>query len=303
MTDIDLSGWPALVLTAGRATRLRPLSQLRAKAALPVAGQPLVSRILQWLRAAGIRRVVLNLHHQPATVTRVVGEGSDWDLQVRYSWEWPVLGSAGGPKRALPLVDASRFLVVNGDTITDCSLQAVVRQHVETGARVTMAVVRRDIDRAVLADRSGVVTGFGPGAEHFIGVQVVDSSVFASVPEDTPRETVTELYPQLVAAQPGAIRVFRSNAEFLDVGTAADYLHTVDVIARREGRDLDRGAGVVVSPSATVHRSLLWDRVTVGDDAHLSECIVGDDVVVAAGARYQRCVLVNGRDGLTVAPF
>ena len=63
MTVPELAGWPALVLTAGLATRLRPLSDIRAKAALPVAGQPLIGRILRWLHDSGVREVVLNLHH------------------------------------------------------------------------------------------------------------------------------------------------------------------------------------------------------------------------------------------------
>ena len=89
---------------------------------MPVAGTPLIVRILQWLRAAGVRRVVMNLHHRPETITRVVGDGSAWDVRVRYSWEPEILGSAGGPRRALPLLDAERFLIVNGDTLTDCNL-------------------------------------------------------------------------------------------------------------------------------------------------------------------------------------
>src|SRR6185295_16839441 len=67
---------PALVLTAGLATRLRPLSLVRAKAALPVAGRPLVGRILDWLRQNGVTDVVLNLNHLPPTLTRLVGDGS-----------------------------------------------------------------------------------------------------------------------------------------------------------------------------------------------------------------------------------
>jgi NDP-sugar pyrophosphorylase family protein len=303
MTPADLANWPALVMTAGLATRLRPLSEARAKAALPVAGEPLVGRILKWLREAGIRRVVLNLHHRPETVTRVVGDGADWDLQVRYSWEPQVLGSAGGPKRALPLLDANRFLVVNGDTLTNCSLPALVQQHADTRARVTMAVVPRKVDRAVLADASGVVTGFGPGAEHFIGVQAAEADVFATVPDQTPHETVKALYPQLVATQPGSIRVYRSDAEFLDVGTAFDYFRTADIIAEREGRELDCGTGVTVHPTAGVRHSLLWDRVEVREHAFLTDCIVADDVVVPPGSRYERCVLVKSVDGLTVTPF
>ena len=92
--------WPALVLTAGLATRLQPLSSVRAKAALPVAGTPLVMRILRQLRDAGITRVVLNLHHRADSITRIVGDGSSLGLEVRYSWETerPRLGRRPGAR-------------------------------------------------------------------------------------------------------------------------------------------------------------------------------------------------------------
>lgn len=303
MSVPELARWPALVLTAGLATRLRPLSDVRAKAAMPVAGQPLIGRILQWLRDSGVRDVLLNLHHLPHTITRIVGDGSPWGVRVRYSWEGQALGSAGGPRHALPLLEADRFLVINGDTLTNCSLEALARQHVETGARVTMAVVPREVERAVIADPSGVVTGFGRGLEHFIGVQAVDASVFAGLEDDTPHETVKGVYPELLARDPGSIRVYRSQAEFLDVGTAADYFRTVSVIAQRENRPLDRGAGVVVHPSARVHESVLWDGVVVREGAVLVNCIVADNVVVPPGACYERRVLINTGSGVSVTPF
>ena len=140
---------PALVLTAGLATRLRPLSFVRAKAALPVAGTPLVYRILRSLSSAGVRDVVLNLHHLPHTLTRLLGDGRALGMRIRYSWEVPVLGSAGGPKRAIPLLanpeprtpNPGTFLILNGDTLTDVDPRAVVDAHRQSGALVTMAVV------------------------------------------------------------------------------------------------------------------------------------------------------------------
>src|SRR5262245_58094642 len=140
---------PALVLTAGLATRLRPLSFVRAKAALPVAGTPLIHRILRSLKSAGVQDVVLNLHHLPHTLTTLLGDGSEVGLRVRYSWEVPVLGSAGGPKRAIPLLanpesqlpNPGTFLILNGDTLTDIDPRSVVDDHLRSGALVTMAVV------------------------------------------------------------------------------------------------------------------------------------------------------------------
>jgi NDP-sugar pyrophosphorylase family protein len=94
----------ALVLTAGLGTRLRPLTYLRAKAAVPINGETLARRAVRWLASQGITDLVLNLHHHPESIAASVGDGSDLGARVRYSWEQPLLGSAGGPRHALPLL-------------------------------------------------------------------------------------------------------------------------------------------------------------------------------------------------------
>lgn len=313
----ELSAWPALVLTAGLATRLRPLSDVRAKAAMPVAGRTLIDRILSWLRDAGVERAVLNLHHRPESITGLVGDGREWGLDVRYSWEPRVLGSAGGPRRALPILDAPRFLVVNGDTLTDCDLGALVRRHRETGAEVTMAVVPGDVARygGVVVGPDGFVSGFARAAtppdqsgapaapvRHFIGVQAVNAGAFAAVSPDEPSETVREWYPRLIAANATAIAAYESQAEFLDVGTAADYLQTVEAVAARENAAPDIGEGTRIDPAADVRGSILWDRVLVPAGAQLINCIVADDVRVPA-ERFERCTLVMAGDRLDVRAF
>jgi mannose-1-phosphate guanylyltransferase len=309
---VTARAWPALVLTAGRGTRLQPLSLVRAKAALPVAGEVLIRRILRWLRSAGVNRVVVNLHHRAETITRCLGDGRDLGLDVRYSWEDAILGSAGGPRRALPLLDAEQFLIVNGDTLTDVDLVALARAHERSGALVTMAVAPGDTTRygGVLVDESGVVHGFARAAApnapvpyHFIGVQAVDARAFASVPEGKPSETVRWLYPRLIAERLGSIRAHISAAEFLDIGTPADYFATVTTIAEREGYALDRGADVRVAPSANVERSILWDRVQVNAAATILECILADDVVIPEGASYERKAIVAVNGELTISGF
>jgi len=200
---------PALVLTAGLATRLQPLSLVRAKAALPVAGQPLIGRILDWLRANGVTDVVLNLHHLPPTLTRVVGDGQRFGVRVRYSWETPVLGSAGGPKRAAPILGAPRFLVVNGDTLTSLDLAPLIAHHERSGALVTMAGVPNaepEKYSGLLAGPDGAFAGVAPKGSpqpsyHYFGVQVVEAAAFDTAPSDTPSESIATLYPARRAAK------------------------------------------------------------------------------------------------------
>ena len=293
---------PALVLTAGLATRLRPLSFVRAKAALPVAGTPLIHRILRALSSAGVQDVVLNLHHLPHTLTSLLGDGSALGMRIRYSWEVPVLGSAGGPKRAIPLLanpesripdpglrvqGPGTFLVHNGDTLTDVSLPALLDDHRRSGALVTMAVVPNTEPEkysGVGVGPDGAFTGWVPRGSrepsyHFIGVQVAEPAAFASVPADTPSEVRT-LYPALVAARAGAVRAFRTQASFIDIGTPSDYLETSLLLAAREG--IDTSAGAEISPTARIERSILWDDVIVEDGAMLQECVVTDGVRVPA---------------------
>ena len=300
------SDLPALVLTAGLGTRLLPLSEVRAKPALPVAGQPLISRILGWLQRAGVRRVVLNLHHRPETITRIVGDGSQLGLSVRYSWEPEILGSAGGPARAIPLLESDRFLIVNGDTLTNVDLPALVRQHIETNALVTMAVVDGDPRyNGVIADHSGIVRGFGkdPGAFHFIGVQVVNAAVFAGVDPNVKSETVHGIYPPLIASRMGSIRIFHTRERFFDIGSPRDYLDTARYFAASEERPLDRGNDTSIGAGAYLADTILWDRVTVGAGAQLSRCVVADEVAVPADARYADCsIVMRGRE-MIVVPF
>jgi NDP-sugar pyrophosphorylase family protein len=280
---------PALVLTAGLATRLRPLSFVRAKAALPVAGTPLVHRIMRTLSAAGVRDVVLNLHYLPHTLTRIVGDGTALGMRVRYSWEVPVLGSAGGPKRAIPLLEpASTFLILNGDTLTDIDLPAVVEDHRRSGALVTLAVVPHtepDKYGGIAVADDGAVTGFvrrgsRQPSYHFVGVQVAETEAFASVPIGVPYETLGALYPALLAERPGSIRAYRTSGDFVDIGTPADYLDTSLTLAAREG--VDTSAHATISPTARVERTVLWDDVVVEDGVMLRECVVTDGVRVPA---------------------
>ncbi len=296
----------ALILAAGLGTRLAPLSSLRAKAALPVAGDALIRRQIRWLAAAGVTRVVVNLHHRPATIAAVLGHGEDLGVAVTYSWEPVVLGSAGGPRRALDLVDRDDFLVVNGDTLTDLDLAALVGEHRESGALVTLAASPAVPDgyNALLVDSAGRWVGVRPAgaadhgsedARHFVGIQMVHRRAFAGVSPDAPSQSIPWLYPRLREREPDSVRVWTSGATFHDVQTPADYLHTARTVAVREGRDLDLGRGVSVAVTARLENTICWDDVVVGAGAELVGCIVGDGARVPEGLRVRDACLVPAR--------
>jgi mannose-1-phosphate guanylyltransferase len=224
----------ALVLTAGLGTRLRPLTADRAKPALPVAGQTLIERIVTNLARSGVDRILLNLHYRPDTITRIVGDGSALGVSVRYSWEVPLLGSGGGPRRAFALVPDDRLWLVNGDTLTDVDLTAMAAEHSASDALVTMAVIPNPAPQrygGVVVTADGHVAAFVPRGSadptwHFVGVQIAERQAFASLADGVPASSVGPLYESLMASRAGAVRAFRSHAHFADIGTPRDYLET-----------------------------------------------------------------------------
>jgi NDP-sugar pyrophosphorylase family protein len=251
----------ALVLAAGLGTRLRPLTDVCAKPAIPVAGKPIIRRIACWLAAHGVNDLVVNLHHLPHTVTAVLGDGTDLGVRVRYSWEQPrILGSGGGPRQALEIIGQETFIVVNGDTLTDLNLRSLDdahrahRAHSASGALVTLALVpNRQPHKygGVRMQDDGVVTDFVPrgaaaggtphGIYHFIGVQVVHADAFRQIPPGEPASSIGGAYDQLMAARRGSVRGFVSDAAFWDIGTPEDLAQTSAELGEREGRERQEG--------------------------------------------------------------
>ena len=280
---------PALVLTAGLGTRLDPITRLVAKPAVPMGDRTLIERILDDLRRQGVTDAVLNLHHRPETITSIVGDGAHLGLRVRYSWEREVLGSAGGPRRALPLVDNDTFLIVNGDTLCDVPLGPMIEAHEHSSADVTLAVVPNpapDHYNGIVAGDDRVVRGFvakgqsAAGSWHFVGIQIAAAEAFTSLADGVPAETIAGIYRGFVAAQPGRVCVYPVTAPFIDVGTPRDYLAAARSFA-------------AASPARQgVTDSVVWPEATIAAGATLTRCVIAGQVHVPADVVASDAVIV-----------
>ncbi len=130
----------AMVLAAGLGTRLRPLTDILPKPLLPVAGRPLLEWNLLLLKRHGITEVIINLHHLGEQIVRALGDGARLGLRLAYSHEPTLQGTGGGIKQAAPFLKDGAFLVLNGDTLSDCDLTALIATHRASGALATLAV-------------------------------------------------------------------------------------------------------------------------------------------------------------------
>src|SRR5947209_20276563 len=130
----------ALILVGGEGTRLRPLTSSLPKPVVPLAGQPFLSYMLEWLRSHGVEDIVLSCGFRADGVREVLGDGSLLGLRLRYVEEPEPLGTGGAVKFAESLLD-ERFFMLNGDVLSDLDLSGQLAQHERTAARGTLALI------------------------------------------------------------------------------------------------------------------------------------------------------------------
>lgn len=129
-----------MILAAGRGNRMRPLTDDTPKPLLKVGGKPLIVWHLENLARAGFRDIVINHAHLGSQIEETLGDGSQWNVAIRYSAEGTALETAGGIAKALPLLGTEPFLVVNGDVFVDMDF-ALLGQSLTTGKLAHLVMV------------------------------------------------------------------------------------------------------------------------------------------------------------------
>ena len=152
----------AMILAAGLGTRLRPITYEMPKPMVPVLDRPVIEHIVKLLAGHGFREVIANLHWFPELIRERLGDGSRFGIELAYSEEEALLGTAGGVRNAADFLGES-FLVISGDALTDIDLAAMREFHQGHGAIATLAT-RRVQDTSefgvVVAGQDGRVQGF-----------------------------------------------------------------------------------------------------------------------------------------------
>jgi len=198
----------ALLLAAGEGARLRPLTEKLPKPMISIGGKPILEHNVQWLARQGIREIVINLHHCPDVVKNHFGDGSCFGVNITYSYEPQLLGTAGAVKKLEPFFQ-STFLVVYSDNLIDCSLKRLLSFHHERGGLVTIVLhYRDDVSNSgiVTIDEEDRVTSFveKPNANqvfsHWVnaGVLLLQPEVLKYIPSGIPSDFGKEILPRLL---------------------------------------------------------------------------------------------------------
>ena len=316
----------AVVLVGGFGTRLRPLTLHTPKQMLPVVHRPMIERVVEHLARHGITEAALALGYRPDVFQAAYPDSHCAGVKLHYAIEPEPRDTAGAIRFAAKDAGiAERFLVLNGDILTDLDIGALVAAHERTGAEGTIALHRVDDPSAfgvVPTDPDGRVTAFiekpprddAPTDLINAGTYVLEASVLDRIEPDVPVNVERVTFPAMVAD--GSLYALDGDTYWLDAGTPATYLAAnLDLITGRRGAEAGVhpdaevdgavagavvGRGAQVGQGAIVSRSVLLPGAVVGAGAIVQDAIIGARARVGDGAVVEGGAVLG--DDATVEP-
>jgi mannose-1-phosphate guanylyltransferase len=305
----------AMVMAAGKGTRLRPVTDLVPKPMAPVANRPVLHHILRLLKRHGLEEVVLNLHHLPEAITGYVGDGSALGLDVRYSFEPELLGTAGGVKKNEDFLGAGTFVIMSGDALTDIDLTGLLAAHRRYGSIATIAVKEvadPSLFGVVVRDDDNRVLGFQekPSREDArsnlcnCGIYVFEPEIFSLVPAGRFDDFGSRLFPDMLK-QGIPFHAHAFSGYWSDVGNLTEFFKgnadalTGKVEVELPGEQVSPGVwvdeGAYVAPSVRIEAPVIIGRQCSLDEDVVVEgpAVLGDRTVVGAVAHVVRAIVLS----------
>ncbi|MDX6648586.1 MAG: mannose-phosphate guanylyltransferase [Solirubrobacteraceae bacterium] len=303
----------AVILVGGEGTRLRPLTSTVPKPVVPLVDRPFIAYMLEWLRGHGVDDVVMSCGFLASGVHNVLGDGKAFGMRLRYVEEPRPLGTGGAVKYAEELLD-ERFLMLNGDVLTDLDLSAQIAQHEEKGARCTLALIGVEDPSAyglVRLEPDGAVREFleKPSPDQIdtnlisAGAYVLEREVLSLIPPDQPCSIEREVFPRLVG---NGLYGYAGTGYWLDIGTPQRYLQaTFDILERnvqtvageRLGASFTAVADGVQSEGRVVPPALVESGCRIGEGARIGALsVLAADVAVGARTEVEQAVVLRGAE-------
>jgi len=310
-----MAGMRAMVLAAGFGERMRPLTDWLPKPLLPIANSPVMGYVLRHLGRHGFTEVVANLHYRPEEIVDHFGAGSEYGVNLTFSYEEELLGSAGGVSRCREFFGDETFLVTGADDLTTMDLTALLAAHRRAGAIASIGLVEVEQTSEygiVVTDEEGRIERFvekpkgkAPSRTANTQIYLFEPDVFDFIPPDHSYDFGFEAFPAMVEARV-PFYGFQLPGYWRDIGNVGGYLEAqVDVLEGRlcapvPGREIAPGVrvgeGCQIDESARLTAPvLLGDRCRVHAKAMLGGgSSIGNEAIIESGAALWRSVVWEG---------
>ncbi len=313
-----MKGKKAIILAGGEGSRLRPLSLLRPKPMLQLFDKPLLEHQLLLLKKHGFTDICMTLQYLPQRIRDWFGDGSDWDVSIRYRVERTPLGTAGSVGACRDFTRGEEVLILSGDAVCDADLSAFLRFHRERAGLATLLVSRCPDPLEyglVLTDRDGRIRGFieKPGTDRLYtdlvntGAYLLSPEAMDRIPQEGSWDFGHDLFPALLA-EGRSLYAWETPGYWNDVGTPEACLRThfdvLDGRAELEIGDGRRDGRVIppcwISPRASVDPgarlgpyAVIGAGSSVGPGCRVDHSVL-DGAAVSAGCRVTGSILASG---------
>lgn len=296
----------ALILAGGKGTRLRPLTVYTPKPVVPVANRPFLLYQIENLRAAGVTEITLSLSYQPDKIEHVLGDGSDFGVNLRYVTEPSPMGTGGAYKFACGEIGETT-IVFNGDILTNLDVAAMIGFHREKQAAATLAVVPVDD-----ISRYGVID-VGDDGEIMRFVEKPLGDELASLSINTINAGVYILEPEICETIPAGARSFEyevfpdilerglpffgfniASSYWRDIGTPENYLaaHHDFLAGMIGGFESERGEISDIATRSEVDKSsILGEGCTIKPGVRVVNSVIGPGVYLDEKATVENSVI------------
>jgi NDP-sugar pyrophosphorylase family protein len=297
----------ALILAVGKGTRLRPLTVFTPKPIVPVMNRPFLLYQIDGLKKAGITDIILSLSYQPGKIEQLLGDGSDFGVNLSYVTESTPLGTGGAYKFAAGSIDRTT-VVLNGDILTDVDIASIVKCHVDKKAEATITLKPVDDPSAyglVELDAENRVKRFleKPKTEEIAslaintinaGIYVLEPSVLDIIPASENRSFEYHVFPDLLEKGRNFCGYVMEQDYWRDLGTPQSYLaaHMDFLDGRIKGFEVDTSKSSEIATAANIDsRSLLDENCTVKPNATIINSVIGPGVHIEEKAHIEDSVL------------
>ena len=277
----------AMILAAGKGTRVRPITHTIPKPMIPILQKPVMEFLLELLKEHGFTEVMVNVSHLAEEIENYFRDGQRFGVEIAYSFEGRIqdgeligdaLGSAGGLKKIQNFQSFfdDTFVVLCGDALIDLDLTEAVRRHREKGAMASLITKRVPKDQVssygvVVTDADGRVRSFqekpavGEAASNMIntGIYIFEPEVLDFVPSGQPFDIGSDLFPKLVAAG-AAFYALPMEFEWVDIGKVPDYWQAIRSVLQGQVRQVQiPGKEVRPGVFAGLNVAADWDKIKV----------------------------------------
>ncbi|HBH73575.1 MAG TPA: mannose-1-phosphate guanyltransferase [Synechococcales bacterium UBA10510] len=277
----------AMILAAGKGTRVQPITHVIPKPMIPILQKPVMEFLLELLREHGFNEIMVNVSHLAEEIENYFRDGQRFGVQIAYSFEGRIedgeligqaLGSAGGLKKIQnfqPFFDDT-FVVLCGDALIDLNLTEAVKRHREKGALASLVTKRVPRDQVssygvVVTDDQGRVLSFQekPPVEEAAsdmintGIYIFEPEIFDYIPSGQPFDIGSDLFPRLASA--GApFYALPMEFEWVDIGKVPDYWQAIRSVLQGEVRQVQiPGNEVRPGVFAGLNVAADWDKIKI----------------------------------------